>query len=163
MREGARLFSSFSFWLDKGINATSWRQLLKQLLALDWSSCEGFSMSGNTVFTSCSKDRGRLQSVGWRESSCHGYYIIHGFAAFFQLCRARLSRLHSPSTTMSSCRQPKKWEADSLGGEGGLKSLLWVPVGRGERQIVHSTSSLLKWVTVIVLVLDTKALRLVHR
>ena len=33
----------------------------------------------------------------------------------------------------------QKREADSLGGEGGLKSLLWVPAGRGERQIAHST------------------------
>ena len=33
-------------------NATLWRQLLKQLLVLNCASCEGFSMSGNTVFTS---------------------------------------------------------------------------------------------------------------
>ena len=48
--------------------------------------------------------------------------------------------LHSPSTPMGSRRQPRKQKADSLGGEGGLKSLLWVPAGRGERQIIHSTS-----------------------
>ena len=65
--------------------------------------------------------------------------------------------------TMVSCRQPKKWEADSLGGKGGFKSLLWVPAGRGEQHIVHSTSSLLKWAVVIVLVLDTEALQLIHR
>ena len=92
----------------------------------------------------CSKNRGCLQSVGRHESSCHGYYIIHGLAAFFRLRRVRFD---SPSTTMDSRRQPKKREADSLGGEGGFKSLLRVPTGRGEWQILYySTPSLLKWV-----------------
>ena len=92
-------------------------------------------MSGNAVFTSCSKGRGRLQSVGWRESSCRGYYIIHGLAAFFQLCKAWLA------LSLGSHRQPRKQKADSLGGEGGLKSLLWVPAGRGERQIVQTLAA----------------------
>jgi len=124
-----------------------WQQLLKRLVALDCASCESFSTSGNSCHLTgtCSKNRGHLQSVGRHESSCHGYYIILGLAAFFWLRRARLTCLHSPSTTMGSRRHPKKngKHADSLGGEG-FKSLLWVPTGRGEQQIVHSTSSLLK-------------------
>ena len=48
MREGARLFSSFSFWLD----ATLWQELLKRLRALDCASYKGFSTSENTAVTS---------------------------------------------------------------------------------------------------------------
>ena len=50
MYKGKRLFSSFSFWIDKG-NTALWRHL-KRLLAFDCARCEGFSMSGNTVVTS---------------------------------------------------------------------------------------------------------------
>ena len=124
-----------------------WRQLLKRLIALDCASCEGFSTSGNAVFTSQehaarTEDAYNLLDGMNRLAMGHGYYIIHGLAAFFQLRRARLTP--SPSTMMGSLRQPKKRESDSLGGEGGFKSLLWVPSGRGERQIVRSTPSLLK-------------------
>ena len=90
MREGARLFSSFSFCE---------RYVLKAFQRQESS----FHLTG----TYHSKNRGRLQSVGWHESSCHGYYIIHGLAAVFQLCRAQLTCLHSPSTMMGSRRQPK--------------------------------------------------------
>ena len=124
-----------------------WRQLLKRLIALDCAFCEGFSTSGNAVFTS--QEHAARTEVAYnlldsmnRLAMGHGYYIIRGLAAFFQLRGARLTP--SPSTMMVSLRQPKKREADSLGGEGGFESLLWVAVGRDERQIVHSTSSLLK-------------------
>ena len=140
MHEGTRLFSSFSFWLDKGTPTLHCGN--KRLLALNGASCEGFQH---------------------QETWCHltakaevAHNLLDGMnhlAAFFQLHKPRLSCVHSHSTTMGSCKLPKKPEADSLGGEGGFKSLVCVPAGRGEQQMVHNMSSLLKWVTVIVLVL----------
>ena len=58
-------------------------------------------------------------------------------------------------------RQPKKWEADSLGSEGGFKAFYGYPRAgvSGKSYTVH----LLKLVAMIVLVLDTEALRLGHR
>ena len=66
-----------------------WRQLPKRLLALDCASCEGFSTSqehaARTEVTYNLLDgMNRLAMV-------HGYYIIHGLAAFFQLRRAWLT------------------------------------------------------------------------
>ena len=58
----------------------------------------------------------------------------------------------------------QKREADLLGVEGGwLQKPSMVLASRDEWQIVHSTSSLLNWATMIMLVLDMEALRLVHR
>ena len=109
-----------------------WPHLLKRLLALDYASYEAFSKSGNTVVTvtgTCSKDKCHLQPVGLHESSCR----------LFQLCKARLAHVHSPSTT-KHLYTVKKRKADMMDGEIGFTSLLWVPAGRGERQMVHSTS-----------------------
>lgn len=41
---------------------------------------------------------------------------------------------------MGSRKLPKKRGADSVDGEGGFKSLLWVPAGMGERQMAHMSS-----------------------
>jgi len=36
----------------------------------------------------------------------------------------------------------EKMGTDSLGSKGGFKSLLWVPMSRGEQQMVYNTSLL---------------------
>ena len=160
MREVERLFSSFSFWLG---NNTLWRQLLKWLLTLDYiASCEGFSTSGNAVFTS--QEHATRTKVAYnlldgmnRLAMDHGYYMY-----IIQLHRAQLYTLslHYDGLALTA----KKQEADSS-DKGGFNSVLhvWAPTSSGERQMIHSTSSLLKWVAVIVLILDTEALWLVHR
>jgi len=75
--------------------------------------------------------------------------VLQPFPSF---ARDSLPALHSPSTTMGPV-DCQKMGTDLLGSEGGFKSLLWIPAGRGERQIIHSTSSLLKSVAIMVLVL----------
>jgi len=120
--------------------ATLWRQLLKQLLVLDCASFEGFLTSGNafvTVTGTC-----KLQG----QKSLIAYNLLEGMnclASFFQLCKAQLTDSHRhtqaytlpPPLSSSDWAQvdcPKNREADSLDSEGGFKSLLWVPTGRGE-------------------------------
>ena len=100
-----------------------WRQLLKRLLALDCASCEGFSKSGNTVFTS-------QEHAARTEVACDLLDGINRLAMGTMVLQPSSSfaehGLHSPSTTMGSRRQLKKQKADSLGDEGGFESLLWV-------------------------------------
>ena len=74
-----------------------WRQLLKRLLALDCASCEGITMSGNTVVTS--QEHAARSEVA--------YNLLNGMnwlAVFIQLCKARLTCIHSPSTPVVSHR-----------------------------------------------------------
>ena len=78
-------------------------QLLKRLLALDCASCEGFSTSGNAVFTSqehAARTEVAYNLLDGMNRLAMGTTILSMvlLAAFFQLCRARLTRLHSPST-----------------------------------------------------------------
>ena len=69
-------------------------------------------------------------------------YIIHGLAAFFQLRKARLTRVHSPWA------HQKLQGADSLDSEGGFKAFCGLPMGRGEWQLY--TLHLLMIVLVLV-------------
>ena len=154
MREGARLFSSFSFWLDKGMlrcDDNFWSNFLHSIVLV----MKTFHLHCNLTGT-YSKNRGRLQSVGRHGSSCHGYYNIHGLAAFFQLCRARLTRLHSPSTTMGSRGRPKNRKQTRWEAKEASKTFYGYPwAGMSSKSY---TVHLFSWN-----VLDMKALRLVHR
>ena len=72
-------------------NATLWQVTSCDRLCYLWRLFNVRKHSFHLTGT-CSKNRGRLQSVGWHESSCYRYYnIIHGLVAFFQLCRAWLT------------------------------------------------------------------------
>ena len=120
--------------------ATLWQQLLKQLLVLDCASYEGFLTSGNafvTVTGTCKLQGQRslisLQSVGRHELSC----------ILFPALQAQLTDWHRhtqaytlppplSSSDWAHVDCPKNREADSLDSEGGFKSLLCVPTGRGE-------------------------------
>ena len=145
MCEGARLFSSFSLWVDKGTPRCGnnfWSDFLCSIALV----VKVFNIRKCSCYLTgtCSKK--------WEVT----YSLLDGMnrlAAFIQLCKAWLTCIHSPSTMVVSHRLPKKQEADSLDGEGGFKSLLWVPAGRGERQMVslHSASSVLNWVAMIML------------
>jgi len=133
--------------------ATSCAQLCRHLNIRKHS----FHLTGT-----CSNSGGRLQSVGWHESSCHGYHIIHGLAAFFQLLRAWLTCLHSPSTMMGSCRQPKNGKQTHWAAKKASKTFYgylqgWV--ANCTQYIFFSEMS----IAVIMLVLDMEALQLVHR
>ena len=154
MREGARLFSSFSFWLDKGMlhcDINFWSNFLHSIVLV----MKAFHRHCNLTGT-YSKNRGRLQSVGRHGSSCHGYYNIHGLAAFFQLRKARLTRLHSPSTTMGSRGRPKNKKQTRWEAKEASKTFYGYPwAGMSSKSY---TVHLFSWN-----VLDTKALRLVHR
>jgi len=70
-----------------------WRQLLKRLLALDCASYESFSKSGNTVVTVT--EHAARPDVPYNLLDC-----MNHLATFFQLFKAWLARVHSPSTTM---------------------------------------------------------------
>ena len=64
--------------------------------------------------------------------------VLHPF------CPALQSRAYTFTLSLHHdglAQTPKKWEADSLGSEGGFKNLLWLPLSRDKQQIVHSTSS----------------------
>jgi len=61
--------------------------------------------------------------------------VLKLFPALQGTAYTRTLSLHQDGTA-------KKREADLLDSKGGFKSLLWVPTGRGERQMVRSTSSL---------------------
>jgi len=152
MREGARFFPSFSFWLDKGTLRCSdnfWSDLLHWIVLV----VKAFQRQ-ETQFSLHRNTQQEQKSL----TICWTAWIVLLLAM-----GTILSMVLQPSTMIGLLRQPKKREADSLGGKGGFKSLLWVPAGRGEWQIIRSTPSLLKWVAVIVLVLDMEALRVVHR
>ena len=107
MHKGKRLFSSFSFWIDTG-NTALWRQLLKWLLALDCARCEGFSMSGNSCHITGTCSNNKVAYNRWTA------WIV--LQPFFQLHKAGLTCIHSPSNTVGSLRLPKTgkqthWEA----------------------------------------------------
>ena len=122
-----------------------WRQLLKRLIALDCVSCEGFSTSGNAVFTS--QEHAARTEVAYnlldgmnRLAMGHGYYIIHGLAAFFQLRKARLTP--SPSTMMGSLRQQKNGKQTRWAAKEASKAFYGYPrVGvSGKSYAVHLLS-----------------------
>jgi len=82
-------------------------------------------------------------------------FIFHGLAALSSFAERGLHAYTLP---------PPQWahiDRQKTGSRliGQWKGLVWVLAGRGERQMVHSTSSLLKWVAVIMLVINTAGLR----
>jgi len=96
------------------------------------TTSEGFSTSGNAVVTS-------QEHAARTEVTYNLLEDMNGLAAISQLCKGQLTCVHLPSTTMGSRRLSKNGKQTHW-----AKSLLWVPAGRGERQIAHSTSYLLK-------------------
>ena len=109
-----------------------WRHVLKQLLPVNYSSYEAFSKSGNAVVT--------VTGTAVRTDVTYNLLdCMNHLAGFFQLRKAWLAHVHSPST-VKHLYTVKKRKADMMDGEGGFTSLLWVPAGRGEWQVVHSTS-----------------------
>ena len=73
-----------------------------------------------------------LQSVGWHESSCSLFPALQSMAYTHTIS------LHHLVAVMGLHRLPKT--GDSLDGKGGFKSLLMVLTGKGEWQMVQSTS-----------------------
>jgi len=53
---------------------------------------------------------------------------------------AKKKKTKKNKTTTTTTKKKNKQEADLLDSKGGFKSLLWVPMGRDEQQMVHSTS-----------------------
>ena len=160
MREGARLFSSFSFWLD----ATLWQELLKRLRALDCASYKGFSTSENTAVTS--KEHPARTEVAYNllnSMNCLAVgtilsMVLQPFSSFAE------HGLHSPSTTMGSRRQPKSGKQTRWAAKEASKAFYGYPQAgvSGKSYTVHH---LLKWVAVIVLVATghgSLASRVVH-
>ena len=157
----------FSFWLDKGTlrcGNNFWSTFLCSIvLFVKAFQCQETQFSPNRNM----KQEQRSLTICW--TAWHDgmnrlamgtilSMVLQPFTSFAE------HGLHSPSTTMGSHRQSKNgkqtlWAAK----EASIVFYGYVPGGRGERRIVHSTSSLLKWIAVIVLVLDMEALRLVHR
>ena len=169
MCKDTRLFSSFSFSLDKEtLNVCCgdnfWSDFLHSIvLVVKVFQRQETQLSPHRNM----QQEQRLLRICWTAwivlpwvLQCMLSMVLQPFSSFAE------HGLHTytlPPPQLALVDSQKKGKhADSLGGEG-FKSLLWVPVGRGEQHIVHSTSSLLKWAVVIVLVLDTEALRLIHR
>ena len=92
MREGARFFSSFSLWVDKGTLRCG-DNFWSDFFALYCASCEGFSTSGNAVLPHWNKK--------W-EVAYNRLDGMNRLAAFIQLRKTRLTYVHSPSTTVVS-------------------------------------------------------------
>ena len=117
---------------------------MKQLLALDCISYEGFSTSGNTAVTS--QEHPARTEVA--------YNLLDGMNRL--AVGTMLSMVLQPFSSFAEhglhtyTLPPPRWahvdnqkmESRPMGSEGGFKSHLWVPMGRVERQIIHSTSLL---------------------
>jgi len=82
LHESTTLFSSFNFFL----------LLIRERYVVATTS-EGFSTSGNAVVTS--QERAARTKVAYNLLD-----DMNGLAAFSQLCKGQLTRVHSPSTTM---------------------------------------------------------------
>jgi len=99
-----------------------WQQLLKRLLALDCTSYEGFSTSGNTFVTVT----GTCKLKGQR--SFIAYNLLEGMnhiASFFQLHKNGLHvPLNSSNWAPVDCQKKRNREADYLDGEGGFISVV---------------------------------------
>ena len=161
MSEGARLFSSFSFWLDKGMlrwGDNFWSGFLHLIVLV----VKAFSTSGNAVVRTCSKNRGRSQFLGQHESSCHGYYIIHGLAAFSSFAEHGLHTYTLPPPRWAHIDSPKNGKQTRWAAKEASKAFYgYLRAGvRGKSDTVH----LLSWNEWpwSCLILDTQALWLVH-
>ena len=151
--EGARLLSSFSFDLISECYVCCGDNL--KWFALDCASCEGVSTSGNAVVTS--------QEYATRIEVAYNLLVgMNHLAAFYQLYKARLTRVHSPSTTMSSCRLPKNRKQTCWTVKEALKGFYGYPwvggVANGTKYISSDLSS-----HDTHLYSDTEALQLIHR
>jgi len=90
----------------------------------------------------CSKNRGRLQSVGWHEWSCSLFPALKGTAY----------RVHSPSTTMGPV-DCQKMGSRFVGQWRRLQKPSMGTCGQGWAANSTQYISLLKWVAIMVLVL----------
>ena len=117
------------------VNATLWRQLLKQLLVLGSASYEAFSKAGNTVVTvtgTRSEDRCHLQSVG----------IVLQLFSRFPKHGLRAYTLPPP---LSSHRLPKNGKQTLWTVKEASQAFYGYPQTEVSGKMVHSTSSLPKW------------------
>ena len=135
MHEGARLFSSVSFWLDKGTR----QQLLKWLLALDCANYEGFSTLRNAVFTPQQHAARTEVTYNLLDGMIHLAMgailsmVLQPFSSFAE------HGLHSPSTMMSSRRQPKNGKQTRWVAKEASKAFYGYPQAEvsGKSYIVH--------------------------
>jgi len=127
-------------------NATLWRQLLKRLLALDCDSCEGFSTSGNAVFTS-QEHAARTEVAYNLLNGMHRlamgtifFMVLQHFSSFaehglhaYTLPPPRWAYVDSQKTGSRLVGRRRRLQKPSVGAR-------W----QDKRQILHSNSSLLK-------------------
>ena len=144
MCEGSRLFSSFSFWLDKRLlqcGDNSWSDFLHSIvLVVKAFQCQKMQLSHHRNM----QQEQRSLTTCWMT-----WMVLHPFSSFTKH-GLHAYTLPPPWWAHIDCQ---KMGRRLIRWQRRLKSLLRVSAGRNEWQIIHSTSSLLKWVAIIVLVL----------
>ena len=154
MHEGASLFSSFSFSLDKGTlhcGDNFWSDFLCSIvLVVKAFQCQGMQLS---LHTRTEVAYNLLDSMKHLAMDTILSKVLQPFSSFTE------HSLHSPSTTMGSRRQPKQGKQIRWVAKEASKPSMGTC---GQGWAANCTQYIFSPV-VIVLVQDMEAPRLIHR